>query len=126
MCHKSRRSLNHAGRQFRLEYDAIEPKALLACDMQILGNGILRITGDNAPQTISIVDRGNGLVDVQCQEAGNSGVPRSFTGVKGIRGNLKGGNDVLHYVSRVDVNAALPGLEFQLGTVRVVNVEYPH
>ena len=94
----------------------LEDRLFLACDMRVLDDGTLLITGDNAAQILTIEDRGHGEVSVLCEERGVDPTdPRIFSGVTGIRGDLRGGNDVLNYTSNQDVNTALPQLEFLMG-----------
>ena len=96
--------------------ERLEARLLLACDMRVLDDGTLLIAGDDAAQILTIEDRGYGEVSVLCEERGvEPAETRVFSGVTGIQGDLRGGNDVLNYTSNQDVNAALPQLEFLMG-----------
>ena len=116
MRRSSRRKRSKSPSRFRPRIETLETRLLLACDMRKLDDGMLQIDGDDMPQIVDIEDQGGGEVSVRCLDRGDDQTDlQIFSGVTGIKADLKGGDDLFHYTSVQAVNAALPMLEVLLG-----------
>jgi hypothetical protein len=115
MRRNSHRLRSRLTNRFRPRMETLEARRLLACDLRMLDDGTLQITGDDTEQIASVVDRGHGRVNVQCQDQGGRVETRNFARVTGIVGDFRGGPDVFKFLSDQDVNAALPKVNVSLG-----------
>jgi hypothetical protein len=92
--HRTRSKLTN---RFRPRLETLEARRLLACDLRMLDDGTLQITGDNAEQNVRVEDHGHGRVNVQCQDQGGPVETHNFERVTGIVGDLNGGNDEVNF-----------------------------
>jgi hypothetical protein len=89
----SRRAPKRAGK-FLPRLEALEERALLACSISTLPDGVLKIEGDAAADNVKIVDTTGlgGSVSVKC---GNQ--TTTVNGIKEIQVFTKGGKDSVEY-----------------------------